>query len=280
MASTYQRKREDLGARLRALRDQTGLAAKELAHRLGWTRSKLSKLEHGKQTATREDLSAWLAALNVTGSEAEHLHDALTELLQEYVAWKEAVRSGHKARQDEAGAIESRARIIRAVDIGVVPGLLQTADYARHVLMASANLHGGGHDLIEAVRSRMQRQHVLYEPGRTIELLMTEAALLHPVAPPDVMAGQVHRLVAAVGTPNVRIGVLPARTRLPYPLIHSYWILDRLVLVETLAGELRVEDPDAVATYSELTDLLWRSAVEGDELRGLLARHAEFYATA
>jgi hypothetical protein len=120
------------------------------------------------------------------------------------------------------------------------------------------------------VRARMRRQQVLYESGKTIELLVTESALLHPVAPDDVMVGQLHRLVAAIGT--VRFGILPAGVRLPYMLMHGYWIVDDLVTVETVTAELVVTDPDEVVTYNRVTDLLWNAAAEGDVARALLLR--------
>jgi hypothetical protein len=119
----------------------------------------------------------------------------------------------------------------------------------------------------------MRRQQILYEPGRTIEILVTEAALLHPVAPPDVMTGQIHRMVATIGTPNVRFGILPAGVHLPYMLMHGYWIVDHMVMIETVTGELTVSDPDEVATYNKVTDMLWSAAVERDEVRSLLVRH-------
>lgn len=272
VATSFEQRRGAFGERLRHLREQAGLNAKQLAQRVGWNAPKLSKLETGKQTASPEDLESWLAVVRVPGTLADELRSELATVREEYVTWKQQVRAGHRARQELAIELDAKAEVIRAVDVGVVPGLLQTPEYARYALLAHAGVHGGDHDIADAVRARMRRQQVLYEPGRTIEILVTESALLHPVAPPDVMAGQIHRLVAAIGTPNVRFGILPARVRLPYMLMHGYWIIDRLVMVETVTAELRITDPDEVATYGEVTDLLWSAAVEGDEARALLLR--------
>lgn len=274
MATRFQQCREAFGERLRKLRQAADLDAKALATQIGWNAPKLSKVENGRQTASDDDLEAWLAVMQLSEEDAAGLRSQLATVQQEYITWKEQVRAGHKARQDLAISLDAKAKVIRAVDVGVVPGLLQTPEYARHVLLVHANLHGGGQDITEAVRTRIRRQQVLYEPGRTIEILVTESALLHPVAPPDVMAGQIHRLVAAIGTPNVRFGILPAHVRLPYLLMHGYWIIDQLVMVETVTAELRVTDPDEVATYNKVTDLLWSAAVEGDAARALLLRLA------
>ncbi|SMD24221.1 helix-turn-helix domain-containing protein [Lentzea albidocapillata] len=274
MATTFEKRKEEFGERLRKLREAAGLEAKELAARIGWNAPKLSKVENGRQPASEADLEAWLAGMRPPEDVADELRTELAAVHDAYRTWKAQVRGGHKARQELAIELDAKTKVIRAVDVGVVPGLLQTPEYARHVLLVHANVHGGGQDIAEAVRTRMRRQQVLYEPGRTIEILVTESALLHPVAPPDVMAGQIHRLVAAIGTPNVRFGILPAHVRLPYMLMHGYWIVDQVVMVETVTAELRITDPDEVATYGKVTDLLWSAAVEGDAARTLLLRLA------
>ncbi|MCS7477500.1 helix-turn-helix domain-containing protein [Umezawaea endophytica] len=274
MATSFEQRRAEFGERLRIIREQAGLTAKQLAAEIGWNAPKLSKLETAKQTASPEDLEAWLAVTTPGDIVAAELREDLAAIREAYVTWKAQVRLGHRARQEEAVQVEQAATVIRAVDVGVVPGLLQTPEYARHVLLASAGLHGGGQDIPDAVRSRMRRQQVLYEPGRTIETLMTESALLHPIAPPDVMTSQIHRLLSTIGLPNVRFGILPARTRLPYPLVHGFWIVDQLVMIEFLTAEVRVSDPEEVATYGKLADRLWSVAAEGNDARELLTRVA------
>ncbi|PXY21107.1 helix-turn-helix domain-containing protein [Prauserella muralis] len=272
MATSFEKRRAELGERLRQLRDTAGYTGKEFAGVIGWNAPKVSKIENGRQTASAEDLDAWITALQVPAEVAYELHAELATLQREYVSWKERLRVGNRAVQEEAIEREANARVIRAVDVGVVPGLVQTADYARHVLLAVANLHGSKRDITEGVRTRMRRQQVLYEPGKTIEILMAYSALLHSPAPPDVMAGQLHRLIATIGIPNVRFGVLRPHVRLPYPLTHGYWIVDELVMLEQVHGEVIVHDPDEVAKYARLTDMLWSPKItaEGDEARTLL----------
>lgn len=272
--STFEERNTAFGEHLRQLRESAGIPAKVLAGRLGWNAPKLSKIENGRQVASDNDLDAWLTGMGISGEQAERLRDELQAVREERVTWKQLVRAGYRARQEQAVDLEARAKVIRAVEFGVVPGLLQTADYARHVLLIARGLFGGDDDIAEAVRTRMRRQQILYEPGRTLEFLLAETALVHPVAPPDVMAGQIHRLIATIGTPNIRFGILPARTRLPVIPLHGYWIVDHVVWLETLTGERRVTDPDEVGTYNTITDRLWKVAVEGDEARALLAGHA------
>lgn len=267
--ATFEQRRAEFGAELRQHREGRGLNGKQAAELIGWNAPKLNKIEKGRQAMTADDLDQWLAGLRVPDRIAAHFRRGLSDLDAEYVTWKEKLRAGHRARQEESVTRESRAKLIRAVDVGVVPGLVQTADYARHVLLAVSSLHGG-RDITEGVRARMRRQQVLYEPGKTIEILMSYSALIHPVAPPDVMAGQVHRLMATIGVPNLRFGIIKPHVQLPYPLTHGYWIVDDLVMIEQAHGELILHDPAEVAVYGTLTDMLWKQAAEGDEARELL----------
>lgn len=273
--SSFEKRRAEFGGRLRELRTAAGYeTGKDFARALGWNAPKVSKIENGRQTASVDDLDAWLLAASADPGDAEQLRAMLAGIQDAYVTWKEKVRAGHRARQEESVDREARARRIRAVDVGVVPGLLQTPDYARHVLLAHADLHGGGQDITEAVKARMRRQQILFEPGRAIELLMVESALRNPIAPRDVMLGQIHRLIASIGIPDVRFGIVPLNVQVPYPLLHGWWIVDDVVLVETATAELTIDDPDELAVHNRLTDMLWTVAVEGDAARDILAATA------
>jgi transcriptional regulator with XRE-family HTH domain len=273
----FERRRAALGARLRDLRIRTGTTGRDLADILGrpWTQSKISKMETGAQTPTDDEITAWCRALAVPDDVRAELLTDLAELRVHQAAWRSQLRRGHRARQDEIGSIEQATTRVRCVEMLAIPGLLQTAEYARAVFTTQARLHGAGADIDEAVRARLERQRVLYEPGRSFEFILAESAFAHPVCGPDVLRGQLDRIVAAVGTPGVRLGVLPARHRLPVTVMHGWAILDeRLVLADHMTAELRITDPDQVATYHRITDLLWSVAAEGDAARAVLARIA------
>jgi transcriptional regulator with XRE-family HTH domain len=270
--TSFQKNSAAFGERLRQLRGE--LSAKALADRVGWPPPKLSKVENGKQLLSPEELEDLLEILEPPERTVLVLRADLYDLYEQRVVWRQQVRAGYKARQEEAQDIEARATHIRGVDFGLVPGLLQTAEYARQVLLAARALHGGKDDIEETVRARMVRQSVLYEPGKSIELLFSESALWHPVAAPEVMLGQVRRLQAAIGTPGLRLGILPVGKRLPVPPIQSFWIFDNVVLTEDLISERVVSDPGEVATYALACDELWGVAVEGKELRSILDESA------
>ncbi|AOS65540.1 DNA binding protein with helix-turn-helix domain [Actinoalloteichus hymeniacidonis] len=276
VGSSFEERREELGERLRLLREQAGLTGKELALACGWSAvSKVSKIERGRQTATQEDLAAWLEAVSLDEASRAGFVEDLAALQEEYLSWRNQVRSGHLIRQEEPIDRDRRAHRILAMELNVIPGLVQTADYARQVLQTSLELHGGPDDIEEAVRARMRRQQVLYEPGKRIEILIAESALVHPVASRDVMAGQLHRLVAAIGTPDLRLGLLPLNRRLPLVPLHGFWIVDETAMVETVTGELKITDPDELALYVRVWERLWLIAVEGEHARQILNRHVE-----
>ncbi|MFD2466633.1 helix-turn-helix domain-containing protein [Amycolatopsis silviterrae] len=270
MPTSFEKRRAELGDRLRRLRVDAGYeTGKDFAKAIGWNAPKVSKIENGRQTVGDDDLDTWIAAVGGPPELAAQLREQLVEVRDAHASWKDKVRDGHRARQEESIAREARAMRIRAIDLRIVSGLLQTPEYARHTLLAHARVHGGGQDITEAVRARMQRQQILYEPGRTIELLTSEAALRYPNAPREVMVAQVHKLLALLGTPNIRFGIIPADVVLPYPVTADFWVVDDVAMVETPEGEHIASDADP---YNEVADLLWTVAAEGEAARAVLLR--------
>jgi transcriptional regulator with XRE-family HTH domain len=214
---SYETRRLRFGDRLVGLRIAAGMQAKDLAAELGWDPSKISKIERGKQMPSDADLLGWLGAVEASVGLVEELRHELRELRVRHDAWRRQLRAGHRARQERDAGEERAAGMIRAVDVMAVPGLLQIADYARAVLTSQADLLGvPADDVDEAIRARMLRQRVLYEPGRRIEILVAESALATSVCPPVVMAAQLDRLASAIGLPEVRFGVLPQYRQWPH----------------------------------------------------------------
>jgi hypothetical protein len=155
----------------------------------------------------------------------------------------------------------------------VVPGLLQTADYARQLLGRLATLHGLPTDVEQGVRTRMRRQEVLYEAGKQLRFLMTEAALRYRPCTPETMRGQLDRLRAISGLDTVELAVVPFKVELPMSTSHGFWIFDeRLVLVETLSSELSLRDAEDVQLYVRHFERLWEVAVRDEEMRTLIGK--------
>lgn len=265
------RAREGFGQRLRALRLDAGLAGKELAERLGWAASKVSRLEHGRQTASADDVGAWVMACGAgTGVQDDLLADLRT-LRVEYASWRRQFRTGFTGRQRAGIPLLAATTVLRAYEPAIVPGPLQTPDYARHVITNNAAFEGGPWDIDAAVQARMRGQDLLYEPAKRFRFLVTEAALRYLVCPPVTLRAQLDRLVVAAGLGTVELAVLPFTARLPQSPRHNFWIFDeRLVLVETLSAELSLRDPEDVELYARLFERFWELALHGDEVVALI----------
>ncbi|MCP2164563.1 helix-turn-helix domain-containing protein [Goodfellowiella coeruleoviolacea] len=269
--ASLDKRRVEFGDRLRHLRDQAGMSGRRLAEALGWAPSKISKLETGKQLATDSDVIEWCRATGAPESVREELRDALRDLKVSYETWRSQLRDGgFRSRQQQSADIEKTATKIRAVEFGVVPGLVQIPEYAREVFAIHSDLLGLDRDLDEAVSVRMARQQVLYEPGKQIEILVAESALRYPVASASVMLAQIDRLISIIGIRSIRLGIIPLNRRLPIMPMHGYWVVDDLVLTETIVAEIKSTEPSEVEAYNKLTDQLWTVAVEDAEARALL----------
>jgi transcriptional regulator with XRE-family HTH domain len=264
--------RTGFGIRLRQLREDAELSGKELAERLGWPASKVSRLENGRQTASADDVRAWASALSAPEELRDELVSDLRSLRVEYATWRRQYRSGLAPRQKAGVVLEHSTTRLRALETAIVPGLLQTADYARHVFHGLSELHRSPDDVEEAVRSRMRRQEALYHPERQFKFLVTEAALRARLCPPAVLRAQLDRLMVLSGMENVELSVIPADAPLLKATSHGFWIFDdSLVLIETINAELAIRDREDIALYARLFDTYWAAANHGQQAFDFIA---------
>jgi transcriptional regulator with XRE-family HTH domain len=274
----FDTRRLAFGDALRRLRLAAGLSGKQLAHQAGWTQSKVSRVETAKQSVSDADVVIYCRLTGAAGSVETELRQELREIRVEAASWKRQLRTGNRARQEYGRQIEHGAERIRLFEIALVPGLVQTAEYARHVFEAVADLHLSPRDVAESVELRMARQTVLFSPRTAVEILCSEAALRHPIAPPRVMAAQLDRLLALAGMPTLRLAILPLDAQLTAVPLHGFVVIDDLVLVETVNTEMTVAEPDDLARFQRLFDALLVAALEGAPARALLQRLIAHYA--
>ncbi|MFI2345739.1 helix-turn-helix domain-containing protein [Streptomyces sp. NPDC019443] len=270
MSTDFQQARISLGARLRELR--AGLTGRDLAARLGWTQSKVSKLETGRQTATADDLRAWAAATGNPDT-SDELVSRLNGLESHVRSWRRQLRAGHRPVQDALTVEYERSTVLRAWEGAMVVGMLQTADYARSIFQLYADLHQSPRDIDDAVRARMHRQHLLYGSGRTFHIVMWEAALHARVCPTSVLAAQLDRLTGVIGLDTVRLGIVPFGAAVRVPPANGFWLYDdRLAIVEDWHAELWLDEADSVSVYRRVWDLLDQAAVYGPHAHRLIGR--------
>lgn len=267
MSSSFERAREALGRQLRELREQTGLNGKEFAARLQWQPAKVSRIETGQRTPTRAELGEWTEAAGVSEL-LEELVVRLGALDEMYATWRHLFRSGLRARQKISLDLESATELLRVYEPGIVPGLLQTPDYARAVIESNVLLYGFVGDIEDAIAARMERQRVLYEADRRIHFVVTEGGLRHHVADRAVMRAQIDRIVTASALSTVRVGIIPLDLQIPVALKCGFWIFDeRQVLSETVSAELTVTEPGEIQMYVRTFQVLADIAVYGDAAR-------------
>lgn len=239
------------------------LTGPQLAQRLGWPHSKIYKLENGRQTATTDDLRAWAEAVD-----QPHTFDELNARLKGFEShirsWRRQPAAGHRPVRDGWNVEVARSTAIHAWEEAVIPGMLQTADYARHVFLRYAELQNSVRDTDAAVRARMKRQEWLYQTGKKFHVLVWEAALHALICPPPVLAGQLDRLTGVIGMDTVELGIIPLGASLKVPAANGFWILDdRLVITEDWHAELWLNDADSIGNYIRVWMRLQESAAYG-----------------
>jgi hypothetical protein len=275
VSTDYQQAREALGMRLRELRytcPEGRLTGTQLAQRLGagWTKVKISKLENGRQTATPEDLQAW-----AHGTLQPEAYDDLLARLRGFEShirsWKRQLSSGHRPVQDAITQEHERTHVLTIWENCLIPGMVQTPDYARHVFARHANLMHSPRDTEDAVRARIRRQEGLYQRGRTYRIMMWEGALRSLVCPPSVLAAQLHHLAGVIGLDTVKLGIIPFSASLKIYPGNSFWIYDeRRVVVEDWHAELWLDDSESVALYLRTWATLDESAVYGADAQNII----------
>jgi Domain of unknown function (DUF5753) len=166
------------------------------------------------------------------------------------------------------------AAVICDFEIMLIPGLLQTPQYARYRALEAVRLHGTDESKVdEVVAARMRRHEVLYKPAKRFHFIICKAALDYLLCPPQVMRAQLEWLIIALGMSNPEFGIIRPSTVLPVAPMVGFLIADDVTVVETFtsADTLRREES---AKYAEFADGLMAQAVTGDDARDLVTAAA------
>jgi transcriptional regulator with XRE-family HTH domain len=271
-ATSLHEARKALGHRLRELRRQADLTGRQLAEALAWPPSKVSKLENGRQTPTDDDIRRW-TAITRSEDQAQALLASLHTIELQHAEWKRQFKAGLAPHQGELAALDEKTKVFRAFEATVIPGLLQTAGYARYRFAQGIALFKAPNDVNEAVAARIQRQAILYRPDKRFHFVLTEAALRYRLCPPEVMLGQLDRLVSFAALPNVRLGIIDFQTAYAVAPWHGFWILDNdRVMVETYSAELNLAQPQEVELYGGVFESLAAVASYGRSARAIITR--------
>lgn len=272
MTAPVKQAREALGARLREIRRDADLTGRALASALGWHFTKVSRLENGTRPPSEADIRAWCRACNADDQLADLIATGRA-IESMYVEWQRQLRAGLKRSQVTSVPLYEKTKLFRGYENTVIPGLFHTAEYAAAIFAWWAEFLDLPNDADQAVAARMERQKVLYTGDRRFLFILEEQALRTRVAGPDVMLGQLDRVLAVMSLPRVSLGIIPAAGTRHCLAQGSFWIFDeRLVQIETMSAGLEVTQPGEVEVYLRAFGLLQESAVFGKPARNLIAR--------
>jgi len=258
--------RRSLAIQLRKLREASGLTGEQVASQLDWADSKISRIETAKSGVQPADLRHLMDIYGITDPDEreallqvardskkkgwwQKFNDVLPDWFQLYVGL-------------EGGAAE-----IQTYETEIIPGLLQTPDYARAVTEATLVKADAGL-IARAVELRMARQHAITRADDPADLwaIVSEAALQRIAGTAKVQRQQLEHMVKLAERPNITIQVLPMSAGVtpawngPFVIL-AFGAGDGVVYLENLTSSLFLEEPVDTKAYSVMFDHLRGAAI-------------------
>jgi transcriptional regulator with XRE-family HTH domain len=269
-------RRRRLGIELRQLREGAELTIEQVAARLEVSDSKISRIENGQVGATPRDVRDMADLYGVTGQRMENLKQLARET-REKPWWHE-----YSDLHMDFAAYEAEASTILMFEPMILPGLLQTRDYARAIIRAIR--YDLSLEKIERrVDFRMKRQALLSgtDPLK-LWAVIDEAILYRMIGDRRIMCEQLNHLVEEARKPHVTLQVLPfsggehAGLDGPFVLIRFPDAADQdMVYFEHAGQEHHLDDPDTFSLYMTLFDHIRAAALKPDDSLKLLHERAE-----
>jgi transcriptional regulator with XRE-family HTH domain len=285
MATVPSLRRRRLAAELRKLREQLGLSVTDVAKRLDWQASRVSRLENRQSGITAPDLRKLLDLYQVEDQNRRAHLAEVARRLNERGWWQKYSGEIVGTGLADLISLEEEARTVRSYEQELVPGLLQTPEYAQAVFRTGSPLHTAD-QVKRKVEIRMERQHVLTRPDPPpprFTVVLGEGVLRRPVGGRDVMLRQLEALMRLPqDRANVTIQVLPFDAGVHPAMVGPFTMLTfpdpddlGLVILESAAGALFLEDSEEIWVYDEIWSTLLAKALSPDDSQAFL-RTASF----
>jgi transcriptional regulator with XRE-family HTH domain len=256
-------RRRELGALLRILRTEKGLTVEQVAERLLCSPSKVSRMETGHGLATPRDIRDLCDLYDVTDKVERERLTTLSRESMKHGWWKSYDLSNFETYV----GLEADAISIRRYQSSVIPGLLQTPEYARamhEVVIPSL----APKEINEWLEVRMTRQRRLtQDPELRLWVVLDEAVLHRAVGGPKVMSAQLGQLIETTHLPNVTIQVIPYSVGAHPAMDSTFSLLDfdgavpSVVYVEGLVGRIYVDNHQDLTRYQQVFERLCAIAV-------------------
>jgi transcriptional regulator with XRE-family HTH domain len=263
-----------ISSTLRELRLAAGLSQTAAAKAVGKSQAGIARIETGRYVPREHEMAELCRAYRAPAGVRRQLVQAARDLREETTSARIAIHRGEAHRlQDRIKRIEEASAEIRSFQPVLVPGLLQTEDYARAVFAQGGDI--AGEDLDRSVAIRMSRQEALTS-DRKFTFVISEGALRWQAISPAVMAGQIERLGQLAG--RMRVGVIPWTRAVDTFPVGGFELYDaREVTVGTWTGTSFITTPKDVADYVRLFGALEGLAVFAGAAEAVFVRVAAEY---
>lgn len=254
-----------LGADLRQLRRKANLSAEAVGAELGFSQSKMSRIEKGEVRVSRTDLKALLELYDVTdAAQVNGFLEAAKEAKGQgwWIAYEDALPREYR----DFIALEASASKIRTFEGMILPGLTQTPEYIKHIIMAGPAVLPPGH-VDSLIKVRVERQAILDRDNPpTLWMIVTEGALRQLVGGREVMLGQLRHLADLAARSNITLQVLPYKTGAHAGIQGPFVLFDFLsdpsiACVANLTGTLFMDQPGQVEAFAGAFDHLRAAAL-------------------
>jgi transcriptional regulator with XRE-family HTH domain len=257
-------RRRRLALELRRLREAAKLTCEEVAEQLECSASKISRVETGRVSVSPRDVRDMLEIYGVPEPQREALVQLARESRQK--GWWHAYADSLQPHVATYLGMESAASEIRIYEVNLIPGLLQTEEYARAVLTAGA-VSSPRSDVERQVALKMERQRLAMTSPQ-VWAVLDEAALRRQVGGPEVMRVQLEYLRELGALRNVRLQIIPfgggAHPAMGRPFIILAFSEDSdpdVVYLKNLTGALWVENVEEVDRYNVFFNHLQATAL-------------------
>ncbi|UGQ13737.1 helix-turn-helix domain-containing protein [Yinghuangia sp. ASG 101] len=275
-----------LGTELRRLREICGLSLEDVALRLECSDSKVSRIELGRSGVRPVDLRI---LLDLYGVVDEGEREALLTLAREAKkrGWWRSYSSVLPPSYTELLSLEADASGMRGFELSLVPGLLQTPDYARAII-SSVRDDLSPDEIDTLVQVRGARQAILGrtgpdgEPAFRLTLVLAEAVLRQVVGGRETMRAQLAHLAEASQQPNIRIQVLPFACGAHPAIEGAFAVIEfpalsdlDVVVVDTRTSSLYLEDSAQVRVYQRMFDDIRASALSYGDSSSMIEHAAK-----
>jgi transcriptional regulator with XRE-family HTH domain len=247
-----------------------------LAAATGQHFTRVSKIEHGVQVPSDDDLRAWATACGVEG-QIRDLIATQRAVDSEYLEFKRQSRAGMKrVLGPHTVALYEKTTYFRIYEHNVIPGLFQTADYTAAMLAFWIKFLETPNDIEAAVAARMERQRVIYKKGKRFVVVLEEQALRTWFGDAETQAAQLDRLLAVMSLPNVSVGIIPMMIERGAAGAAGFWIFDNtLAALEVPTANIEVTRPQEIELYARMFENLKSFAVYGKPARAIVNRVME-----